>query len=140
MKLKLSSFCLYVLLMASGVLVATTVRARPNPDQVGVCYVFQDDTQVQMEPCVILAGYGAGAWYVVLNWSNRSQTTINMINFCPEGNYDERSFCGYTVDEQDAEPYFRDVFLQITTIKDPDNMDCYRVGTTTNSICYRFNN
>jgi hypothetical protein len=120
-------------------MLATVVEARPYPDQSGVCYFYRGDTQEMMEPCVISGGYGAGAHYAILRWSDGVDTRIVMGNLCEPDAYDEYGFCTYTVDDYEAEPYERNVFLDITTLDDPDNMTCYRVLETGNSVCYRFN-
>lgn len=114
-------------------------EARPYPDSFGVCYFYRGDTQEILEPCVIGTGYGAGAHYAVLRWSDGVDTSIMMINFCPNLDFDEHGFCRYTVDDYAAEPYERDVFLNITTSEDVDNLSCYRIIETGNSVCYRFN-
>jgi len=112
--------------------------ARPYPDEVAVCYAFQGDTLERREPCVISAGYGAGAHYATLHWLNESSTTIYMINACSDMEYDDRGFCAYLVDDQDATPYERDIFLNVASVDDPDNMPCFRTIETHESVCYRF--
>jgi hypothetical protein len=113
--------------------------SRPYPDQSGVCYFFRGQRQELTQSCVISAGYGAGGHYAVLQWPDGVNTRIIMTNSCPNEDYDENGFCGYTVDNYEAVPYQRNVFLETTTIADEDNLDCYRVVATGNSVCYRFN-
>ncbi|NER82924.1 MAG: hypothetical protein F6K42_25885 [Leptolyngbya sp. SIO1D8] len=131
--------------IAASLVTLTTVAwsaisaARPYPDQAGVCYFYRGETQEILEPCVISSGYGAGAHYAILHWSDGVETNITLINFCPDENFDDRGFCRYTVDDYDAEPYERNIFLEITALEDPENMPCYRVIETGNSVCYRFN-
>lgn len=127
------------MLAAAAVGWSLPAQSRPYPDRAGVCYFYRGDTQEMLEPCVISSGYGAGAHYAVLHWSDGVETNITMINFCPDDDYDEGGFCRYTVDDREAEPYQRNVFLTVTTIEDPDNLICYRVIETDNSVCYRFN-
>ncbi|MEM9220022.1 MAG: hypothetical protein AAGD25_37560 [Cyanobacteria bacterium P01_F01_bin.150] len=116
---------------------SSLATARPYPDELGICYRFQDDTLEQREPCVISAGYGAGAHYVVLHWSDDTSTAIHMINYCVDGQeFDDRGFCGYRVNDQDAEPYERDAFLGIATVED-SSMTCYRTLSNDESVCYR---
>jgi len=113
--------------------------SRPYPDLAGVCYFFRGEVRKLTQTCVISGGYGAGAHYAVLQWPDGVQTSITMINYCPRQKYDKGGFCKYTVDKREAKPYQRDVFFQSTTHTDPDNLDCYRVISTGNSVCYRFN-
>lgn len=127
------------LLAAAAVGWSLTAQSRPYPDRAGVCYFYRGDTQEMLEPCVISSGYGAGAHYAVLHWSDGVKTNITLINFCPDDDYDERGFCRYTVDDHEAEPYQRNVFLTVTTLEDSGNLSCYRVIETDNSVCYRFN-
>lgn len=114
-------------------------NSRPYPDRSGVCYFFRGQKQELTQPCVISAGYGAGAHYAVLQWPDGVKTSIVMINSCPNKDWDDNGFCKYTVDEYKATYYQRDVFLKVTTRADEDNLDCYRVIDTGNSVCYRFN-
>ncbi len=139
MKLQLTQILIASLTTAGAIAWATPATSRPYPDQVGVCYAFQGDTQARLEPCIISSGYGAGAHYAVLNWMDGTKTSIMMVNDCPDGNYDQSGFCSYTVNDRDAEVYQRDVFLGETTFDAPDNLPCYRVTSTASSFCYRFN-
>ena len=127
-----------LVISAAAITYQATAEARPHPDQSGVCYFYRGDTQEILEPCVISSGYGAGAHYAILRWSDGVETNITMINFCPDEDHDDGGFCRYTVDDYDAEPYERNVFLDPTTIPDADNLPCYRVIETGNSVCYRF--
>lgn len=113
--------------------------ARPYPDQTGVCYFFRGETRELMQTCVVSGGYGAGGHYSVLQWPDGVQTNITMVNLCPNQDYDTSGFCRYTVDDHAAVPYQRNVFFDTTTSTDSDNLDCYRVVETGNSICYRLN-
>ena len=130
MKLQLTTILIASLMTTGAIAWGTSATARPYPDQVGVCYAFESDTQARLEPCIISAGYGAGAHYATLNWMDGTKTSIMMVNDCPDGNYDLSGFCGYTVNDRDAEVYQRDVFLGETTFDDPDNLLCYRVVPT----------
>mgnify|MGYP001791061440 CR=1 FL=1 len=112
--------------------------ARPYPDRLGICYFYEGEIQETLEPCVIGSGYGAGAHYTTLHWSDGVVTRIDLINACEPDEFDARGFCAYTVDDSVAAPYERDVFLEITTVEDPDNLSCYRVIETDNSVCFRF--
>lgn len=112
--------------------------ARPYPDRLGICYRFQDDTLDHQEPCVISTGYGAGAHYTVLHWSDDTNTAIYLMTACTEQEYDDRGFCGYQMDEEDAEPYERNIFFDITTEHEPDNIPCYRAIASDESVCYQF--
>ncbi len=139
MKRSLNPIFVAGLMTAGAIAWATPATARPYPDQVGVCYAFEGDTQARLEPCAISAGYGAGAHYAVLNWMDGTKTSIVMVNACANGNYDPSGYCGYTVNDRDAEIYQRDVFLRETTFDDPDNLICYRVTATASSFCFRLN-
>ena len=139
MKLTLSTALAASIATASVIALATSTEARPYPDQSGVCYIFSGNTQEVLEPCVISSGYGAGAHYATLNWSDGSTTSINMSNFCDPNTFDANGFCSYTVNEREAEYYERDVFLGVAVMNDPDNLPCYLVESTDISVCYRFN-
>lgn len=44
-------------------LLMTTANARPLPDTVGVCYLFQGDELKDKDVCIISRGTGAGGFY-----------------------------------------------------------------------------
>lgn len=111
--------------------------ARPNPDRRGICYFLRGEKPEMTEPCVISTGYGAGAHYVVLQWRDGVKTSINMIHFCPKQALSADGFCRYTVDDYEAIPYARDVFLQPTSAAAAENLPCFKVRQTQNSVCYR---
>ena len=139
MKLKLKKFLVTSLTSIFALVWGAPAKSRPYPDQTGVCYFYRGEIQELLDSCVISSGYGAGVHYSVLHWPDGVDTNVSMINFCPDSDYDDRGFCRYTVDDYDAEPYERNVFLQITTAQDPENLTCYRIIETSNSVCYRFN-
>ncbi|WP_353258120.1 hypothetical protein [Prochlorothrix hollandica] len=114
--------------------------AAPYPDRSGICYYFPvgTDTPTLTQPCVLSSGYGAGAHYTVLQWADGVKTRILMINTCPSATADDQGFCRYTVDDVEALPYDRDNFFQETSPPEPDNLPCYQVLETGNSVCYRF--
>lgn len=134
LRLKLSGSA--VIALAS---LALPAQSRPYPDRTGICYFFEGETQALTEPCVISSGYGAGAHYAILQWSDGVKTRVFMINRCLQGDFDASGFCDYTVDDHAAEPYSRNVFMQVTTAVDEDSLSCFRVLETGNSVCYRFN-
>lgn len=123
----------------SLVVLGAPANSRPSPDRTGICYFFRKEASELTQTCVVSSGYGAGGHYAVLRWSDGVQTNITKINFCPQQNYDKNGFCKYTLDEREAKPYQRNVFFKPTTSVDADNLDCYRVKSTGNSVCYRFN-
>lgn len=125
--------------ITAGVALSAPSHSRPYPDRTGVCYFFRGETPELTEPCVISTGYGAGSHYAALRWSDGVVTRIFMINSCPVDGYDAHGFCKYTVDDESAAFYFRDVFMGVTSSTDPENMSCWRVLESGNSICYRFN-
>jgi hypothetical protein len=137
MQLTLKTACITALSTVSTVLLAHSTTARPYPDHVGVCYRFQGDTQDRMEPCVISSGYGAAGHYAVLHWSDGTLSTVAMLNSCDPAAFDANGFCAYTVNDEAAEYYERDVFMAVATRDDQDNMPCYRFGDSDTSICYR---
>ncbi len=116
-----------------------SAEARPHPDRTGICCFFRGEKQEITEPCVISTGYGAGAHYAGLHWSDGVKTVVNMINTCPEPNFDTSGFCFYTVDDYRAVPYERDVFFSPTQAQSDENLSCFKVIKSQNSVCYRFN-
>lgn len=127
------------IITASAVTLGLPAEARPNPDRLGICYFYRGDTQEQVEPCILSSGYGTGVHYVIMNWLDGVKTKVVMSPYCEPGqDFDDAGFCNYTVDDAAAMPYSRDVFLAPTDINDPDNLPCFRILETDNSVCYRF--
>ncbi|WP_339096067.1 hypothetical protein ACINK0_11995 [Deinococcus sp. VB343] len=52
-------------LLILGLFVGSAL-ARPNPDRLGICYVFGANKLSTRAPCVVGSGYGAGAQYLNL--------------------------------------------------------------------------
>jgi hypothetical protein len=94
-----------------------------------------------MEVCIISIGWGAGAHYAVLHWPDKHVTNIRMDTNCPDQERLPDGFCSYFLDDKPAERYRRNVFGSIAAMddEDPDNMTCFRVTRTGNSVCYRIN-
>lgn len=46
-------------------------HARPNPDKIGICYLFQDDTLKDRGVCIISTGSGAGGEYINLDFNKK---------------------------------------------------------------------
>ena len=138
--MKLYRFSLIVAFTAAiSIASIQSAQARPHPDRAGVCYFFRGETRELTQTCIIGGGYGAGGHYAILQWPDGVQTNITMINYCPNGGYGEDGFCRYTVDDSEATRYQRDVFLETTTFSESDNLNCYRVIETGNSVCFRVN-
>ncbi len=104
------------------------------PDRSGQCYFFRGETLELQEACKLSTGYGAGAQYVILNWSDGVKTKIFNLTVCKEGGN-----CGHTVDDEKAKFYSRDLFLNSTDEKDEQEITCYAIQKNDNSVCYRFN-
>lgn len=111
--------------------VGQKAEARPYPDSLGICYLFQDDVLDLIQPCVISQGYGTGEQYTILHWSNGKKTTI-LINVTEQH--------GVTVDGEKAESYIRDSSWY-NRVEQPDSDDdvifCERILATDNSVCYK---
>jgi hypothetical protein len=103
------------------------------PDRSGQCYFFRGETLELQEECKLSTGYGAGAQYVILNWSDGVKTKIFNLTVCKEGGN-----CGSTVDDAKATLYSRDLFLNPTDEKDEQEITCYAIQNNNNSVCYRF--
>jgi hypothetical protein len=107
--------------------------AGENPDRSGDCYFFRGETLELQEECKLSTGYGAGAQYVVLNWSDGVKTKIFNLTVCKGGGN-----CGHTVDDEKATFYSRDLFLNPTDDKNEQEITCYEIQGNKNSVCYRF--
>lgn len=103
-------------------------------DRPGQCYFFRGETLELQEACPLSTGYGAGAQYVILNWSDGVKTRIFKLTACKEGGN-----CGNTVDDEKASFYSRDLFLNPTDDKEEQEITCYVIKKNDNSVCYRFN-
>jgi hypothetical protein len=108
--------------------------AAEYPDRSGHCYFFRGETLELQEKCKLSTGYGAGAQYVVLNWSDGVKTRIFNLTVCKGGGN-----CGNTVDDEKATLYSRDLFLNPTDEKNEQEITCYVIKKNDNSVCYKFN-
>lgn len=50
---------------------AVISHARPNPDKIGICYLFQDDTLKDKGVCIVSTGGGAGGTYTNLDFNKK---------------------------------------------------------------------
>src|SRR5262249_40674497 len=88
-------FLFSIILMLCGL-----AKAHPNPDKLGMCYVFNKDDFQKVVPCVVATGSGAGALYQALYWPDGKKTYV-------EENTMTSPF-PVSVDGQPAERYNRD--------------------------------
>lgn len=125
---------LLLTLTVIGLLMAAEqVGARPYPDQVGVCYVFQGDTITKTQSCVISAGYGTGEHYTTLTWPDGSKTEI-WENWATDPH-------PVTLNDEPAESYTRDDvwFAHITEPQQDDSgkVFCTQARGSATSYCYK---
>ncbi len=111
--------------------------ARPLSDLIGICYLFKNDENNKIEPCVIGRGWGAGGHYRVLYWLDGKKDIISLINYCPNQDIDSEGFCEYTINEKKAILYYRNVFKLSTDEKSNESIECYQIVNTSQSICYK---
>jgi len=127
-------YILPFLVLFAQIWVGQKAEARPYPDSLGICYLFQGDMLDLIQPCVISQGYGTGEHYTILHWSNGKKTTI-LTNVLTEQH-------AVTVDGEKAESYTRDSSWY-NLVDKPDSDDdlifCERILATDNSICYKTN-
>ncbi|MEQ8384317.1 MAG: hypothetical protein RH949_18350 [Coleofasciculus sp. A1-SPW-01] len=120
------------LVLFAQIWVGQKAEARPYPDSLGICYLFQGDILDLIQPCVISQGYGTGEHYTILHWSNGKKTTI-LTNVLTEQH-------AVTVDGEKAESYIRDSSWY-NRVEQPDSDDdlifCERILATDNSVCYK---
>lgn len=121
------------LALLSGFVGSQPAIAGAYPDRPGQCYFFRGETLEMHETCTLSTGYGAGAQYVILNWSDGVKTKIFNLTVCKNGGN-----CGSTVDDVKATFYSRDLFLKPTEEKDEQELTCYAIHNNDNSVCYRF--
>lgn len=115
-------------------------EARPWPDRIGICYVFEGQKIQKTVPCVISTGYGAGAMYTNLSWPDGKS---NQIITCTDTNCPNN----YTLDDKPAETYTLDGtwYKPVQDGRTGDELDnpaddvqCVRVKGSQVSYCYRF--
>ena len=119
-------------------LIPDSTLARPYKPEIGVCYYFKNRDLQYLRPCVVSAGYGAGAHYATLTWADGSETSIFKKNYCPAQNFDQYGFCSYTVNEQAANRFNLDIFLQFSeqALRAEDRAaECYELNNGI-AFCY----
>jgi hypothetical protein len=105
--------------------------ARPNPDRLGICYVFTAGKLSLRAPCVVSPGYGAGAQYVALTIGTR-QYDVEFPNLRPDQ--------PPTIDGRAALSYRRDAsFLEILKgrpVEGEEYLDCVKTRDGKADLCY----
>jgi hypothetical protein len=105
--------------------------ARPNPDRLGICYVFAAGKLSLRAPCVVSPGYGAGAQYVALTIGTR-QYNLEFPNLKPDQ--------PPTLDGRAALAYRRDAsFLAVLKGKPEEGeeyVDCVKTRDGRTDLCY----
>lgn len=119
------------LLLALLILLPATALARPYPDRLGICYVFHGEKLTARGPCVISAGYGAGAQYVNLLLNNK-EYYAEFPNIRPD--------MPPTLNGKTAIEYQRDAtffgILKGTPIEGEEYMTCIKTKDGRTDICY----
>ena len=134
------SLMMALVMSAMAVLGSTSVHARPNPDQLGICYFFAGDTLKQKTPCIVATGYGAGAMYTSLSVDGREYSfETNTMTEDGEITYNDSPVDGYF---RDAGFYFELSAYDLESRNDSssdssnDTIPCYRTQDGKLDICY----
>ena len=104
-------------------LFSMAVYARPNPDEVGVCYLFKGNELKDRDVCVVVQGSGAGGMYTNLYFKGKEY------------------LFEYSNDDIDEITYPRDVFYNFleperVDIVEPDEIIwCHK--NKPYDVCYR---
>lgn len=122
-----------VLILALGLILFPSVAmARPYPDRIAPCYVFENDQKQKVLPCVVSTGYGSGEHYTALTWPDGSELVYRE---------DSQSHMG-SLNDQPAKSYQRDAtFYEV--IKSPQQhpddgiVTCLTQLKSTTSYCYQ---
>lgn len=126
--------CLMMLPLA---LVTTNANARPYPDKLGVCYFFSGNKLKQKTPCVVAAGYGAGAMYTSLQIGKRNYYfETNTMTEDGQTTYKGKPVHEYT---RDASFYRVLTDKELETAENEELLFCYRTRDKKLDICYSSN-
>lgn len=105
--------------------------ARPSADRLGICYSFKNGTLAGRAPCVISAGYGAGAQYLTLSFGDK-EYYAEFPNLKPN--------MPPTLNDKLALEYQRDTsFLNVLKgrpIDGEDYMPCIKTKDGKTDLCY----
>lgn len=129
----------YVAVFALSLLHGSMVYARPSIPEPGVCYYFKGQKLQRQRPCSIQYGYGAGAHYVTLIWSDGSETSIYKVNYCPKQNYNNEGFCEYSVNDKPAKRLHLSSFLSLSSepLSEEDRAgDCFEIKASKETFCH----
>jgi len=129
----------YASLIAFIALLPTLALADPNPNQLGLCYLFEKDVMKKAIPCVIGSGNDdAGNFYSVLY--NIAATPVRI-----EDNLGHAGPRRITLNGAEAETYARDtsgheVDRKTAYRASPDQrasfLSCFRTHNSTTSYCF----
>lgn len=105
----------------SLLLLSSLAVASPNPDQLGICYLFNKNTLVNKGVCVVSSGGGAGGFYYNIDYKDK--------NYSFEFANDDESLI-----------YYRDSFYNVITketeeyVDDNERITCFEHKP--HDICY----
>lgn len=71
------------------ILITSYCYAAPNPDEVGVCYLFNKNKLKSTGTCVVSSGTGAGGGYTSLNYKGKKYLFEYATN--DDGNFIEKN-------------------------------------------------
>lgn len=120
-----------ILILPALLILSTTAVARPSPDRLGICYLFQGEKLTGRGPCIVSPGYGAGAQYVNL-LLNGKDYAVEYPNIRPN--------MPPTLNGKVAIEYQRDTsFLNIlkgAPMQGEEYMTCVKTKDGKTDICY----
>lgn len=112
-----------------------SANARPNPDRLGICYVFSGDEVSQKAPCIIASGYGAGGSYVGLEFNHKSHVfeTSTMPEDDGKTTYEDKPVRQYI---RHAGFYHVISDDELESVEPDDMLYCYRTRDKKLDICH----
>lgn len=105
----------------------TISHARPNPDELGICYLFKGDNLQDKGACIVSTGYGAGGVYTSLYFNKKDY----LFEFT---DYEEADKLSYLRDSGFYHKITRQL-LEDYDYGDNDYLMCYK--SRPSDVCYR---
>lgn len=110
----------------------------PISEDISICYQFTNNKLTKKSSCFVSTGYGAGGSYTSIE-QGKTEYSIET-QMCYNKKTDEQEECGTSLNDVDANFYYRDLFYKrisdMSLISD-QSLKCYMTKNKKIDICYK---
>ena len=113
-------------------------HSAPMNEDVSICYKFVNNKLVNKASCIVSSGYGAGGTYTSIEQGKNTYSIETQM--CHNNKTDEDEECGTTLNNVDANFYYRDLFYEkisdMSLVSD-NLLKCFITKNKKTDICYK---